>query len=734
MDELTSLNKEQRLAVLHKGGPLLLLAGAGSGKTRVITHKIAYLIKNEKVTPSSILSLTFTKKAAEEMKERAIKLNALARDSTIKTFHSFGAAFLRSYGYTAGLPFSFNIYDTEDSINILKKALNNAFNKKELRAIYSKISLCKDYALFPNDDLSRVDGSENFKNMYTKYQESLTNTKNVDFGDLILLPYLILKKNDKIKEVVHNDIKVVLVDEYQDSNVAQYMLLKELVDINSTYLSVVGDDDQSIYKFRGANISNILDFPKYFKGTTIIKLEKNYRSTPSILSLANKVIKNNLARMDKTLISTKEDKEKPILITLQNQNAEAEFCANFIKENVSGGKYKYQDFAIFYRTNAQSLTFETEFLHKNIPYEVVGALKFYEREEVKDTLSYIAFISNNKDVVAFTRILNKPARSIGERSIEKIINALEETKERKENKDISLIDYDLIENIDKLLTKKAFDNYKKFCLLIKKLQSLLDNSNESKLNLSQFIKEVLEETGLFDYYKEEDRLNDSVKSENLLQLINSSVRYEYSHSGLTSFLDNLTLDASLTFNLTRDKNKNICLNEATSKDAVTLITLHNTKGLEYPIVIMTGLENGIFPKNPYDKEELEEERRLFYVGVTRAKDKLLMTTCETRLFYGQRKPMTPCIFLTEGKGCYDINDNSFLYNSGYSRTEYTDENENNSKYKRGVHIYNDEYGEGDVIKSERRHGNTLITVQFMTGKRKVFIEEYQRNVLEIIER
>ena len=657
---LETLNPEQTEAVVHSGNPLLILAGAGSGKTRVITTKIAYLIQHENMNPYSILAVTFTKKAAREMQERAEHLEPLAARAQIRTFHSFGAWFLRRYAEEAGLEPSFTVYDDDDSASLIMKAMPG-MTKKQANSAAHKIALCKDYCLSPEDDLSSVDSDGAFSEVYAAYQKRLRATGNADFGDLIMLPVKILESNPAIRKEMQYRFRVIMVDEYQDSNVAQFKLLQAISGVqenSGTYVCVVGDDDQSIYKFRGAEVQNILQFPDFFPGASVIRLERNYRSTGKILAAADAVVSHNEDRLGKTLVAVRGEGSLPKLVFLESQDKEAQFCASLIKKAVEEkGDCSYRDFAILYRTNAQSLGFESEFLHRQIPYVVVGSLKFYEREEIKDSLAYLALIANGRDEIAFQRIVNKPVRGIGEKTQEKIILSAHETYGALiEN--LNLID--AAENAAESLSKKARDGIKEFCGLMKELKdSLLRKSASSdspsktdelaalasgeelpesdtvRENLSVFVRSVIEESGIYEYHKAQDEIDGTARVSNLDELVNSAVLYPCTMQGLLDFLDSIELDRTLAENT-----------EETT-DAVTLITLHNTKGLEFPRVIITGLENGIFPRGDKAGDELEEERRLFYVGITRAKDELYITSCAMRRLYGRTEPMMPSRFLFE---------------------------------------------------------------------------------------
>lgn len=822
---LESLNPEQTEAVTHSGSSLLILAGAGSGKTRVITTKIAYLIQHENVLPWSILAVTFTKKAANEMKERAVRLEPLAQEAQIKTFHSFGAWFLRRYAEEAKLDPNFTVYDDDDSASLIMKAVPQ-ITKKQANLYAHKISLCKDYCLTPNDDLTEFDKDGKLQEIYSAYEERLAATGNADFGDLIMRPVQILKSNENVRKQMQHRFRVIMVDEYQDSNVAQFELLQALSGVqedSGTYVCVVGDDDQSIYKFRGAEVQNILQFPNHFPGTKIIRLERNYRSTGKILAAADAVVSNNTDRLGKTLVADRGEGKEPVLVFLENQDKEAIFCSQLIKKAVETQGARYSDFAILYRTNAQSLTFETEFLHQQIPYVVVGSLKFYEREEIKDALSYLSLLANPRDEIAFARIVNKPSRGIGEKSQEKIVSSAYSTAGEL-IEDLNLINS--AENCASSLPKKAQDGIKEFCSMMKKLAAELDekskeapenpetdilaerslsatssqsskksqgeenslfgaetqsergllseaktqseassliepenqssdvlqNENisqslaeqQSKMEpqsstkkaktsedyerLSVFIQKVIEDSGLDEFHKSQDEIDGTTRVQNLQELVNSAVLYPFSRQGLLDFLDSIELDRSLA-----EQNDE-------SSDAVTLITLHNTKGLEFNRVIITGLENGIFPREDKVGDELEEERRLFYVGITRARNELYITSCAMRRLYGRTQGMFPSRFLIEAGNVFNVMGRvpasyarlSSGSANGVDVTELSPKAELLEKWKKGVRLYNDDYGYGQIVKSDASSGEVVIEVQFESGERKKFMPEYQARKLDII--
>ena len=722
---LSVLNDEQRQAVEHVGSPLLILAGAGSGKTRVITTKIAYLINQKNVNPLSILSVTFTKKAANEMKERAIRIEPEAEKSQIRTFHSFGSWFLRRYSAEAGLASSFTVYDDDDAVSLLKEAAPE-LDKKSLTVAAREISLAKDYFLFPEDDLSFITESRSrdvdfdLNTVYKKYQNRLQATGNADFGDLIMLPAKIMEENQAIKNYIRNRFEIIMVDEYQDSNIAQYRLLQTLSGVNENsgnYVCVVGDDDQSIYHFRGAEVQNILSFPDKFPGTQIIRLETNYRSTAKILHAADLVVKNNMSRLGKTLIAERGDGKQPVLAFPGDYRDETKFCASLIQKSISAAG-KYSDWAILYRTNAQSLNFEKEFLHQNIPYRVVGSLKFYQREEVKDAISYLSLYSNHRDEVAFRRIINKPARGISDKKQDLIITAASSVVETDEGQTVVFDDFlETARNLSEGLGKKAKEGIEQ----VSKLFSLKFTGIDENKKLSDFVKYIIDESGLTNHYEVKDEKDDTNKTEYLQELVNSAAEYSYSEEGLEKFLSDINLDRSLE--LASDEN---------DTDAVTLITLHNTKGLEYNKVIITGLEEGVFPRTDKIGADLEEERRLFYVGITRARNELYVTSSNARVVFGTIQTMRPSGFLKEARDAFKVI-GQVPFNFMNSQSVFSEEEDDElqellHEWKKGTVVYHDDYGNGEVRKSYISDGEVIIEVAF-NGLTKKFLPKYQRNKL-----
>lgn len=765
---LDVLNEEQREAVEHEGSPLLILAGAGSGKTRVITTKIAYLISEKNIDPHQILAVTFTKKAANEMKERAVALDMRAQYSQIRTFHSFGAWFLRLNAESAGVDPNFTVYDDDDMATLLQKACPK-LTKQQANHYAHLISLAKDYCYTPDsENLYKIDADSDFPEIYDSYQKRLRETGNVDFGDLIMLPYLVLHNDEYVRQKIHSRFRVIMVDEYQDSNVAQFLLLQELSGVkygkasgpenpDGIYVCVVGDDDQSIYKFRGAEIQNILTFKDRFPGTKIVRLEKNYRSTEEILEVADDVVKNNRGRLGKTLCAERGNGKKPVLAFLPNQDEEAAFCADLISLAHKNGA-PYSDWAILYRTNAQSLTFESTFLHRKIPYQVVGSLKFYEREEIKDILAYLALLANPRDEIAFRRIINKPARGIGATTQEKLVSYAREKQT------------DFVGSCRELsssLSKKAREGAESFAELFAALKEKIGKDDSTRINtditddssapqelpsektallpgevpakLSELVDMIAEKSGLKSYHESQDEISGTQRVANIQELSNSAVLYDCSIDGLLEFLDHIELDR--TIDSEDDESENL----SDEDGRVTLITLHNTKGLEFNRVIMTGMELGIFPRPDKAGDELEEERRLCYVGMTRARNELYLTCCAMRRMYGRTEYMAASPFLLEinperlkaiGNVPSSYRKSAFHGGDyGARGLSHPDVESDPVKkaYCKGTKIYHDDYGYGVISATdENDDGEYVITVSFENSGKKKFLPKYQKKSLEII--
>ncbi len=725
-DLLSALNPEQREAVLEHTAPLLVLAGAGSGKTRVITTKIAYFITELKCDPHSIIAVTFTNKAAKEMRERLDHMADGSRDVMIRTFHAFGAWLLRRYASHVGLADHFTIYDDEDAVTVLH-SLYPDYKRKELRPFARLISRAKDYCLTPDDDLSRISMNSRLPQMYRSYEEKLRSIGNVDFGDLIMRSVELLRDNPDIRRRVCARFRVLLVDEYQDSNVAQYKLLQQLYE-KGAFICVVGDDDQSIYRFRGAELQNILTFGDHFPGTKVIKLEQNYRSTGNILAIATEVVKNNTGRHEKVLRTDRKKGAKASLLFFDDQFAEAYFCAKLVNRD-----HRYDGTAILYRTNAQSAAFETVFMRMKIPYKIVGALKFYEREEIKDALALFSIFLNPFDEVSFRRIINKPVRGIGPASLDAILLC---ASQRSGDCVAGLKDA-----VETALKGKAKKGAVGFLVCYDRAMKKLDTED-----LTDFTQDTLKEFGLITYYQQQDLLASTQKLNNLEELVNAVSVYHRGKKGLVSFMETLELDPTT-----------VGARDPSMQPGVTLITMHNTKGLEFDRVIISGMEEGLFPGRASESDDdIEEERRIFYVSITRARDDLYFTACRRRSIWGQTKYQLPSRFLKElpmeyvtikGKVPFEF---SHIVSAsggdplkaasaavpvgnhtGYNRSSFaqrvTDDRmkpAQQSVFSPGDRVFHDAYGTGNIVTSKIENGREVVTVWFETGKKMKFIPKY----------
>lgn len=624
---IDQLNDRQREAVLINDGALLVFAGAGSGKTRVITTKIAYAIENLGVRPYQIMAVTFTNRACKEMQDRVVSMVGEVGNSVmIRTFHSFGVWLLRKYGERIGLDRNFKIYDDEDSVTLLCQAFPDD-NKKEIAGYYKKIAVLKDRMEKPNG----LD--ERLVKYFRKYNEVLARTGNVDFADMIIKSIELLERNPDIKDEIHRRFRMILVDEYQDSNKAQFLLLKQIVG-PQTFICAVGDDDQSIYRFRGAEVKNILEFPKAFPGTQKVVLGMNYRCSENILNVAKDVINNNKTRAEKDLAAAKHGGMLPKLYYVDNGFDEAQHVINILKKAHESDANAYAKSAILYRTNSQSKDFEDRLMLANIPYHLVGSLRFYDREEIRDCIAMLSLISNPRDTVAFQRMINKPARKVGDVSIDKLLAVAAEDAEAAGNVIIACEKA----ASEGLIRGQAVSGVAMFVDAYDRCQKLFGTVDNGK-----FLKEILLNFGILDYYVARDRdekLKVNKRTENLEQLVNmlSMEQFSEGQEGINNFLEFASLDPS-----------SLGEEEGKSEEGVTLITMHNTKGLEYERVFLAGMENEIFPGRLDERtaEDIEEERRICYVAMTRAKRELYMFCASSRLRWGNVQPETPSMFLKE---------------------------------------------------------------------------------------
>lgn len=621
MNKYDGLNSMQKEAVLHTEGPLLILAGAGSGKTRVLTHRIAYLIEEKKVPPYNIMAITFTNKAAKEMRERVDKLiGSNAQDVWVSTFHSSCVRILRRHIDKIGYDRYFTIYDSDDQKKLIRdsmKQLNIDPKYFKESAVLSEISGAKNQLISPEQYKNETYGDlrkETIAKVYIKYQESLKKNNALDFDDLLVKTVELFIGVQSVLEEYQNKFKYIMVDEYQDTNGVQFKLVSLLAGKYKN-LCVVGDDDQSIYKFRGADITNILDFEKVFPSTKVIRLEQNYRSTKSILDVANEVIRNNYKRKVKKLWTDNEDGDNIIFNFLQSEQAEAQYIAEEIIKGIEEEGKEYKDYAILYRTNAQSRVLEERFIRENIPYKIVGGISFYQRKEIKDILAYLKIINNSIDDLAVKRIINVPKRGIGQTSIEKV-------EAFAYSNDMSFFD-GLVEVSEIPNMSRAANKIQNFVDMILTLRTTMPT-----MSLVEFADMVLEHTNYRKELEMEKTKEADDRLDNIGELISKLQEYESTteEPTLNGFLEEVALVADI---------------DSYNEDAnfVVMMTLHSAKGLEFPYVFMTGLEEGLFPSyrsiTSDNEDDIEEERRLCYVGITRAMKNLYITSAKSRMIHGQ---------------------------------------------------------------------------------------------------
>ncbi|MCI8885400.1 MAG: DNA helicase PcrA [Dorea sp.] len=632
-----TLNEQQREAVLHTEGPLLILAGAGSGKTRVLTHRIAYLIEEMGVNPWNILAITFTNKAAGEMRERVDNLVGIGSDSIwVSTFHSACVRILRRYIGLLGYDTNFTIYDSDDQKTLMRdvcRMLNVDTKMFKERMFLGAVSHAKEELITPQE--FRLEAGGDFvklkvADVYEEYEKQLRANNALDFDDLLVKTVQLFQTQADVLDHYQERFRYIMVDEYQDTNTVQFELVRIL---SSKYrnLCVVGDDDQSIYKFRGANIRNILNFEQFFEDARVIKLEQNYRSTGNILNAANAVIRHNAGRKDKTLWTANGDGGKLEFRQFDTAYDEAEYIVGDIAGSVKKEERTYNDHAILYRTNAQSRVFEEKFVTANIPYKIVGGVNFYARREIKDLLSYLKTVDNGKDDLAVRRIINVPKRGIGLTSVNRV-------QEYAASREISFYEAlqaaDLIPGIGRGLAK-----LESFTALIEHYKA-----DAQEMSVSDLMKEIIEETGYIESLENEDAEEAEARMENIDELISKIVAYEEMcgdmdmPATLGGFLEEVALVADID---SLDENS----------DYVVLMTLHSAKGLEFPHVYLAGLEDGLFPSymsiTSDDLEDIEEERRLCYVGITRAEEELTLTCARRRMVRGETQYNRMSRFLKE---------------------------------------------------------------------------------------
>lgn len=742
----------------------------------MLTNKIGYLIKEKNVPPWNILAITFTNKAANEMKERVNEIIGEDTGVWIGTFHSICVRILRSIIHLLGFTSDFNIFDTIDQRAVLRRIIKDmGLDTKEYpeRSIQFKISSFKNELISPDRARLEVTKDEEIVvDIYEKYQETLKKNNSLDFDDIINYTLEIFENNPDVLEKYAAKFQYILVDEYQDTNKSQFHLIKLLTSVHGN-ITVVGDNDQSIYKFRGADISNILDFEKDFKSAKVIKLEQNYRSTKNVLNIANSVIKNNKNKYEKKLWTDNDEGRKGLIEIARDEYDEARIIAQKIESLKIEYGYDYKDFAILYRMNTQSRVIEDIFLRQDIPYKVIGGLKFYERKEIKDVLSYLKLINNPKDDVSFRRIVNEPKRGIGTASIDKMASIAE-------SNNISM--YEVLKEADLYGLNAVYNKSRDFVNII---DTLREKSKKEETKLSDIFASVLEKTKYIEILKQEKDEQSENRIDNLGEMLNIIIEFEKEEAdaSLRAFLEAISLTSDVD-------------SLEDTENSVTMMTLHSSKGLEFPVVFLVGMEEGIFPgdKSKNNEEEIEEERRLCYVGITRAKEQVILTLAKQRTVFGQTTMNIPSRFvleiadeLVEGKENLDKDvffevEDRFGYNKykkygttgrynmqGTKSTKYVDytrkdetkkENktefnfrsaadflkniskqqkeqkqnaiENDlSKFKEGIKVYHKRFGNGIIISSKPEDDDYILEIEFQGIGRKRLMAAFAR--LEIIE-
>lgn len=723
---LESLNPQQKEAVEYFDNPLLVLAGAGSGKTRVLTYKIAYLLKTKGANPEEIFAVTFTNKAANEMKLRAEKLvESQIQGMWIGTFHSICARILRIEAKHIGFNRNFTIYDVDDQIKQIQRIM-------QFLNIDQKILKPRSVQYVISKNKNNLKSAEKFEksardftekqiaNIFWEYETALSRNNAFDFDDLLIKPLELFTQNEKILSKYQSKLKYVLVDEYQDTNRAQYHLIKMLSQ-KHRQICVVGDEDQSIYRWRGADIKNILNFEQEFPNCKIVRLEQNYRSTKTILDAANSLVAKNQKRLGKNLWSNKETGEKIRIINAPSEVGEARYVLKIISEIQSNGDYSLNDIAILYRTNAQSRAIEDQLRRSSIPYKLVGGIKFYERKEVKDVLAYLRMLVNPSDSTSLRRIINFPTRGIGEISLGYI-------EDYSRNNKINL--YQAMQNIENIAQLGAAVKGS-INAFVENLEDLKEKL--SKKNAYQISQEVIEKFNLHSIYQHSDTSEDKIRFENVNELLNSIAIFTENNLDNNASLEVYLQEVSLLTDIDYWNPEN---------NAVTLMTLHSAKGLEFPVIVITGLEDGLFPivRSLENNEELEEERRLFYVGMTRAKDHLFLLWAKQRFSfqnfnYGMAYKNVPSRFLKEIPNEFVTKPYSEVSESSYQqhrmdfkrkkrKFNYDTPILEDSIYSVGQWIIHDDFGKGQILGIGKSANGTKLTILFSKNRIKKIIAEY----------
>lgn len=709
MKFLETLNEAQFEAVNYNSGPHMIVAGAGSGKTRVLTYKIAYLIKSAKYTPSSILALTFTNKAAGEMKERVVELvGAKASKIWMGTFHSILARILRAEAKKFGYQTNFSIYDREDSVSLVgnvMNALNISLEALTANSVQHKISSLKNQMISPQDyeeSFAQTLHEKKIVEIYKEYNKRLFENNSMDFDDLLLKPIELFNSDQKVLQKYRKQFNYILVDEYQDTNKAQYEILKMLT-TSRIKLCVVGDDAQSIYGWRGAEIKNMLNFEKDFPKAKIFRLEQNYRSSKIILNAADSIIKNNTDQIQKTLWTENNDGEQLTIMKCADEKDEAFQIAKKIKKEVTSKKLSFNDIAILYRVNSQSRALEEALRREKIPYKIIGGVEFYRRKEIKDILAYLRVITNQNDEESLLRIMNYPQRGIGNTSISKMIAFARKL-------DISLFTtmsrvFEVIE-----VKERIQKNVKQFKLLLDKYIGL-----KEELSLAELTSTLVDELGILKLFKEENTSDSLVRHDNVQELLNGIA--EFTKENPDGTIENFLADVSLVAGIdSMDDEEN----------SITLMTIHSAKGLEFPIVFVTGCEEDIFPLNPkFDSDSnINEERRLFYVALTRAEKKVFVTYARSRYRFGEVAYQSRSRFLDElDETTYEELNGGTTRKVGRRRKAYYDEmyqeryddddfNQENRSLRVGSRVVHEKFGNGKILQIQGTGDMQRVSVAF----------------------
>ncbi len=733
-DNFRHMNNMQQKAVFCTEGPLLILAGAGSGKTTVLVNRIAYILQSGLCKPWQILAITFTNKAAGELKDRIC--NAVPEggdDIWAATFHSTCARILRRYGDRIGYSSHFTVYDTADQKSLIKKVMKELnYDEKRLpvKSIVAEISKAKDKMQTPEEMLKNVDGDfrkEMIAKVYQLYQSELKSSDAMDFDDMLCNTVKLFEENPDILEFYQNQFKYIMVDEYQDTNKVQYKFVAMLAE-KSKNICVVGDDDQSIYKFRGATIENILSFESMFKNAKVIRLEQNYRSTKTILNAANKVIENNTARKGKTLWTENDSGEKIHVHTALSEREEASYIAQQVLDGVASGR-KFSDYAVLYRMNAQSNAIESAFARSGIPHRIIGGHRFYDREEIKDMTAYLRVIDNPNDNIRLNRIVNVPKRGIGKTTMDRagelaVLN--------------NLSVYEVISNAENYPElSRAVSKFKDFTAMINGLREAEASGDYS---LAELYELILEHTEYENYLKNEKE-NADVRIENIEELKSNIIKFEEEYgdeASLSNFLEEISLQTDID-------------NYDADADTTVMMTLHSAKGLEFPVVFIAGMEEGVFPgvaiySNP---DELNEERRLAYVGITRAKEELYLTKTKSRMLFGSTTHNAPSRFVNEIPDEYikTSGDRGFssIPSTGFSSAGNTIPQKpsyninpkispafkkpitkSTTTYNVGDNVLHKVFGKGMVVKAEKMGNDTMLEIVFETKGTKTLMANFSK--------